>query len=459
MKRIWRQNPLLRIIVPLLMGLTLCPDYRGTLLHLTIGLILLIIYFIDKKIVWISASLFFMLIATGSTWNALVPPTEINTLCPTDWEQKQSRKQNALAQELNEKLKAHYSEADIGVIIAFLVGDTSYIGSEIKSQYKTIGISHILAVSGMHIGLLFSLLYGILNFVTLQRTPKLSQLLSLTGIWIFCYICQFPPSLNRAAIMFSFLHLGKLFLKKSNALNLLSLSLLVQICWSPEEKDDWGLILSHLAVAGIVFFHRPVQLKINDWKKAPKLILENILITIHAQWSTGIFLMPLTLQFPTYFLVSNFLLVPISTGLLYGLLIVIAFPPLWNLSWVHSLIHDWIWGMNEIVHKLCQWPHPQVLFHQWTWALESIWILIGLMAYYSWQNQWAKVKGLFALLILMVHFDYTFSDCTAQAEIHLWRHHGQPCMLYLNSTSNQYMGPVLNHPFLPKELIPLRIED
>ncbi len=456
MNRIWRQNPLLRICTPLMIGVYMCTDYRFGLFYLCVALVLISVYSFSKKIVWISSAFFFFFIAIGSTWNALIPTKTPNTICPTDWESR-NKVINPIAQEITNKLQNHYSSDDTGIIIAFLVGDTTYLSRDLKEQYKNIGISHLLAVSGMHIGLLFGLVFWILKIITRNRIPILSTLIALTSIWTFCSLCQFPPSLNRAAIMFTFLHVGKIFLKKTHAINLLCLSFITQIAWDPESKDNWGLILSHLAVLGIVLFHRPVQLQIKNWRNLPKLIIENITVTIHAQWSTGLFLLPHTANFPTYFLIANVISVPVSSGLLYLLFLLMLIPENWNGSMVHQIVHGWIEVMNGIVIAINRWPMPQINFTDWNVANTLIWLIGGLSLYYIWNR---KMKNAIRLTLLGLTL-FTFEPYLVpkkEIELHLWRHNGQPCMLYKTPHQNFYMGPSLSHSFLPNTYTPLFIQ-
>jgi ComEC/Rec2-related protein len=456
MTRIWRQNPLLRICTPLLIGVYLCTDYRSALLYSFLALTLFVIFLISKKIVWISSALFFLLISIGSSWNALLPAVPAPTLCPTDWEPR-PKMENHLSTKIEEGLKGHYSEEDIGIIIAFLVGDTSHLSPSIKAEYKAIGISHLLAVSGMHIGLIFGLLTWLLKKITRDKYPAITTPIALICIWLFCYMCQFPPSLNRAAIMFTFLHLGKIISKKTHSLNLLCLSLVAQIAWCPSDKENWGLILSHLAVMGIVLFHRPVQLQIKHWHKMPRIILENITITLHAQWSTGLFLLPQTMQFPAYFLIANIILIPISSGLLYLLILLIAVPPAWSWEPIHQLVHFWIKSMNAIVSQMNQWPMPQVNLTEWSWAYQIIWLLMGLFFFYLW-NQRYRLAIWLLLLALSIWTMEPILTPHKNYEIHLWRHNGQPCMLYKTAHDDYYLGQEISHSFLPKAFTQLHIQ-
>ncbi len=456
MNRIWRQNPLLRICTPLLIGVYLCNDYRSTLFYFCTALLLFIIFFCSKKIVWISGAFFFMFIAVGSSWNALIAETTPTTLCPTDWEPLE-KKENPLSLKIKNKLQYYYSNDELGIIIAFLVGDTAYLSHHLKDQYKAIGISHLLAVSGMHIGLLFGLIYWLLKKITFNYYPNWTTIISLACIWIFCYFCQFPPSLNRAAIMFTFLHLGKIFLKKTHAINLLCLSLIIQVAWNPADKENWGLILSHLAVLGIVFFHRPIQLQIKHWRKIPKLIVENIAVTIHAQWSTGLFLLPLTTSFPTYFLIANLILVPISSGLLYLIFLLMVIPNHWNITYLHDIIKGCIHFMNRIVLEINQWPMPQLNFVDWSWVDNITWLMTGLGFYYLWNRNYRKsiILSLFGLTI------WTFQPYLIrqnEIELHLWRHKGQPCILYKTINQNFYLGPKITHNFIPTSYTPVYIQ-
>jgi competence protein ComEC len=452
MSRIWRQNPFLRILIPFLWGFYGLDDFRGTFIFLVISMTLFFIARLKKIILWTSTAIFCLLISCGSAWNALIPQHEILTLCPTDWEMR-PQADHGQSEILFASLQQHYSSDDAGIIIAFLIGDTHFIPKSIAMEYKSIGVSHLLAVSGMHIGLLFAAIAPMLGWITQKKFMKTTTLITLVIIWIFCYVCQFTPSILRAGIMFTFLHGGKLWNLKSPTLNLLSLSFLIIILIFPEDKLNWGLILSHLAVAGIVLFHRPVHMIIASQKKWIQYLIQSMVTTIHAQWMTGLFLMPKTLTFPTYFLLANFILVPLSSILMYAFILLILLKPIWTWFNFHFIIQWGIQGMNSIVHFINGLPQPSFTFHHWSAAHQLIWFTCGMLAYLIWNRNWKGVRHFTILFGFAYFISSEWEIQKRHGTLHLWRDKGMPVMMYDDSeTSLLYPVQHFHHSFYYPDL-------
>jgi ComEC/Rec2-related protein len=211
----------------------------------------------------------------------------------------------------------HHDSAHAGLMVALLVGDTQFIESSTKQQYKALGLSHLLAVSGMHIGLIFQSIIFLLQITTRNRMPKTVVVMGLILIWGFAHIGQYSPSLLRACVMFTVIHFGKMLNEKSGALNALGISFVFLLIIQPTQQYHWGFILSHLAVLGIVVHHRKWQYITQQMSVWKRWIVQSLAITMGAQLYTSIFLLPLTLTLPTYFLLSNFILVPFFSILLF----------------------------------------------------------------------------------------------------------------------------------------------
>ncbi len=452
MSRIWRQSPFLRILIPFLWGLYGLDDFRGTLVFLILAFALALVARMKKVILWTSLSIFCLFISIGSAWNALLPAPPNATLCPTDWEVR-SQSDYEQSEKLHHQLLQFYTSDEAGIIVAFLIGDTHFIPKSINQEYKSIGVSHLLAVSGMHIGLLFGAISPILGWITRKKFIKLTTILTLVIIWSFCYVCQFTPSILRAGIMFTFLHGGKLWNLKSPTLNLLSLSFFIIILLFPEDKNNWGLILSHLAVAGIVLFHRPIQLVIATHNKWVQHIIQSVATTLHAQWMTGLFLMPKTLTFPTYFLLANLILVPLSSLLMYAFIVLILLQPIWSSFNFHFIIQWGIKVMNAIVHYINSFPEPSLVFHHWTLVHQFTWCMIGVLAYAAWNRNWQGFKQIALVSGFVLIFTSEWETRNTHPTIHFWRDKGIPIIM-LDDTRKSWLYPIhhYHHPFYYSDL-------
>jgi competence protein ComEC len=243
---------------------------------------------------------------------------------------------------------------------ALILGYRSELPEELLSAYSETGAMHVLAVSGLHAGIVFLML----NFF-LKRVPSRhpawrlgKTVLLLTAIWSYALVTGASPSVVRAVTMFSFAAVGEALDRNKNFYNTLYASAFFLLCYNPYWLASISFQLSYLAVFGIVYF-QPLFAK--GW------ILENkwldycwqlSCVSMGAQLAT----LPLTLyyfhQFPSYFWLSGLVLVPLSgveLGLGLGLLLLES---LWPPAAVPagSLLQLLLWLGNESTLLIQQLP-------------------------------------------------------------------------------------------------------
>lgn len=255
---------------------------------------------------------------------------------------------NLWALQLRDKILSYYKQLNLSpssfaVISALTVGDKSYLDDEIKSAYINSGTMHILAVSGMHVALLFWLLQLITRPLILWKKGKLLRLfVVLLVIWIYALITGLTPSVVRASVMFSFWMLGDAGNKKVNIYNTLSASALFLLLINPDTIFDVGFQLSYLAVLGIVVFYSDIY----HWLYLQNKILKYLWGMIAVSLAAQLFTLPISLynfhQFPNYFILSNIIALPLSTIILYSSIIALVLAPfkfLWlPLGWVLKIL-------------------------------------------------------------------------------------------------------------------------
>lgn len=215
-------------------------------------------------------------------------------------------------------LKYDFTKDQMDIIQALLLGQKQDIDPETYTNFSKAGVVHILAVSGLHVGIILL----ILQFVTkgLLRI-KYGRILRggvvLLGLWGFATLAGYTPSVLRAAVMFSFLSIALNYKRKTSAINTLALSAVFLIIINPYFIFQVGFQLSYLAVISIVI----LQPRLSKLYK-PKYFLDQkiwdiLTVTITAQLGV----LPLSLyyfhQFPGLFLVSNLVILP-GLGVLLG---------------------------------------------------------------------------------------------------------------------------------------------
>lgn len=221
-------------------------------------------------------------------------------------------------------LKTHLKTGnEFAVASALLLGYRDEITEEVKTAYAKTGAMHVLAVSGLHVGLIYIGLGFFLGLIKIHWPVwKIAKpLLLLFAVWAFALVTGAAPSVLRASAMFSFLIVGQSLGSQSNIYNTLAASAFLLLCIRPFLLLDVGFQLSYLAVTGIVYLQPKIYRWIYIKNKFADYLWQLTTVSIAAQIST----LPLSMyyfhQLPLYFWLSGLVVVPaavviLSSGLL-----------------------------------------------------------------------------------------------------------------------------------------------
>lgn len=208
------------------------------------------------------------------------------------------------------------------IINALLFGQKSTLDKETYESFSNAGVIHILAISGLHVGILFLFLNFILKPLKKYKNGKLLFLVvSLFVLWSFALLTGMAASVTRAVLMFSLFSIGT-YLNKQNAIyNSIAISALVLLVYNPNYIFDIGFQMSYAAVLAIVLMQPFFKQFYFSKNKIIRYFTDLILVSLAAQ----IGVLPLSIyyfnQFPVLFLVANLVVIPIATALLFlGLL-------------------------------------------------------------------------------------------------------------------------------------------
>lgn len=229
-----------------------------------------------------------------------------------------------LARIIGQRIAAMPDPTRAGLLGSLITGDKQGVTEEDRLHFARTGTLHVLAVSGLHVGII----YGLLLFLTgrfFRRHHPVQAVFVLLCIWAYALISGLAPSVFRAAFMFSLLTLGNVWSHSSKGLNTLAATACCMLCIEPRWLQDVGFLLSFTAVAGILLFYAPMEKAWRPRSKALLYLWKMAAVSIAAQLGT----LPVTLycfnSFPLWFLPANLLVIPLSTlclicGLLYLLL-------------------------------------------------------------------------------------------------------------------------------------------
>ncbi|MBN8674483.1 MAG: ComEC family competence protein [Chitinophagales bacterium] len=276
---------------------------------------------------------------------------------------------------------------ELGLAEALLIGYKDDLDQSLVQSYTNTGVVHVIAISGLHLGLIYWLLVQLLK--PLQKRKKiqwLRPLLIITGLWLFSLLAGAQPSVLRSALMFTCIVLGEGYTKRTSIFNTLSLSAFILLCINPYWLWDVGFQLSYAAVLSIIIFMRPIYNWFYFKNKAVDFLWKLNAVTLAAQILT----VPISIyhfhQFPNYFLLTNFVAVPLSSLILIGeiVLCIISFIPAVAL-FVGKILHWLIWAMNSYIERVeairfslwdgLQISIPQAVLLIATVAAISYWLL------------------------------------------------------------------------------------
>ena len=249
-----------------------------------------------------------------------------------------------LRQKLIEILyKSGIGRNQVQLIASISFGARDDVDKETIQSFTNTGVIHVLAVSGMNVGLIFVILdYFLLFLKSWRRGRYLHLLIILAGIWGYSLITGMSPSILRAATMFSIVLIGNTLHRNSNIFNSLAASAFLLISFDPSMLLDAGFQLSYAAVLAILILQPLLFGLLHFHYSFFEKIWELLSVTIAAQFGT----LPLTLyyfhQFPVYFLLANLVVIPLVTFILYLSIVVILFSLLSGfITCLLGVVLDW----------------------------------------------------------------------------------------------------------------------
>lgn len=214
------------------------------------------------------------------------------------------------------------------IAAALLIGYKPNLPEELIAAYRNTGIVHIIAISGMHLALLFGLLHQILRPLRKKRLFRhFAPVVLLLSAWLFTLLTGASPSILRAAIIGTLLVLSEWWGRTTNPINSLAAAAMCLLIFDPWLITDAGFQLSFAAVTGIMLYSRPLSTLFPASHPIPRVINEMISVTLAAQLLTFPLLLFHFHRFPLLFLFTNLIAVPLSTLILYLLIALILFQP------------------------------------------------------------------------------------------------------------------------------------
>lgn len=267
---------------------------------------------------------------------------------------------NSVKQKLQTIINENiYKEDERGVASALLLGNRNFISDDILKSFSNTGSTHVLAVSGLHVGLFYGIIS--ISFAWLKRFKHLKILhpiITIFFIWFYAMLTGGSPSVIRAAAMFSLFAIGFSLKRNISVFNIIAFSAFIITVYNPFLITDVGFQLSYLAVIGIIY----LQPKIYKWLYVKNYFFDKLwgitAVSLAAQISTFPLIILYFHQFPNYSLLSNIVVIPAATVILYGG--VIMFVLSWNtflMGLIGKFLSAVIFGLNETLRFIENLPN------------------------------------------------------------------------------------------------------
>ncbi len=306
---------------------------------------------------------------------------------------------------LNIYREFHIEGDEFAVLAALTLGYTDALQPDLRASYSATGAMHILSVSGMHVGVVYVVMAFLLSFLNKnQRQKVLKATLISLFLWGYAFLSGLSPAVVRATLMFSFVAIATCFERKSQIYNTIFMSAFFMLLYNPDFLFDVGFQLSYSAVLSIIFFQPIIGKLYIANNKYSKAVWDLFSVSLAAQLGT----MPFTLyyfqQFPNYFLLTNFVAIPLSTIVIYlaMALLMTSFVP--YLSAGVAFLLKWsLWLLNFLIVWVQNLPYS--LSHVSLDIRQTIVVFLAVFcfsAYFFYKKFSALVVGLSAVLLACV---------------------------------------------------------
>ncbi len=290
------------------------------------------------------------------------------------------------------------------ILAALTLGYKTGMDPEIKRAWADAGAMHVLAVSGLHVGIIYMIMSYVLRFLArFKYGCHLRGILLLLTLWIYALLTGMSPSVMRSATMFSFIVVGEMLKRNGSIYNSLAISAFFLLLIDPFLLFTVGFQFSYLAVVSIVFFQPQFDKLIYIGNPILKKLWQLTTVSLSAQIGT----FPLAIyyfhQFPSYFLLSGYVVIVMAGVLIYLSALLLIVSPINMLSeslgWLLRNIVD---GMNFLIVKIQGLPGSvlrELSLSQYQLIL-SYFILFSLISLVSFKRK----KAVFAVVLILICF-------------------------------------------------------
>ncbi len=356
-----------------------------------------------------------------------------------------------MAEKTRDKLLELYNRSglegpEFEILSALTLGYRKSLDQDILDAFKGTGSMHVLAVSGLHVGIIFVVFRFVFGFLRRKKAGRaIYLLLAVTGLWMYAFLTGLSPSVMRSALMFSVVLAGESLKRRSNIYNTLAASAFIMLTINPDLLSDVGFQLSYAAVTGIVYFQPRISSLVRPSSKIAGYFVDLLAVTISAQIATFPFTCFYFQQFPVYFWLANFFVVPGAfLFILMGVLILVG-SPCPAVAELLAGITGWMVGiMFSLLQFIEDLPGSMITgFHFTAFSLAfSIGAILALVLFIQFRKS-ACLKGVVLMLSGFFLADALTKMAVANhSEVIVYRY-PQPVVHLIAGRNNYLLAPGL----------------
>jgi len=317
--------------------------------------------------------------------------------------------------------KANFNKAEMNVAMALILGQQQEISADIIQDYQYSGATHVLSVSGLHVGFIMLFILFVLKPVpNTQKGSFIKLVCIIISLALFAVVSGLSPPVLRSVVMFSFIAIGNHLRRSTNTYHTLLVSILLILLFEPYFLFDVGFQLSYIALFSIVWLQPLLK---NIWSpknKIVKYLWEALTVSFAAQIGTFPICLYYFHQFPGLFFVTNILILPVLSFIMIAGIIVMVISVFQSCPlFIIQIFEKSVYLLNLIIHYVASFESFVIrdisfnTYYLLTFYLFTITLII-----------WFKKPGfnkLFAFLItvvlLQISFIYTKKETDSTQEL------------------------------------------
>ncbi|PCJ62799.1 MAG: hypothetical protein COA58_16695 [Bacteroidetes bacterium] len=327
-----------------------------------------------------------------------------------------------LQDQLRRLFNRYFKDESVkGVAQAIVFGYREDLDEDWMRAFSKTGTIHVLAVSGLHIGIIYILLSSLIGLGRSRgKWLIVKSIVVIVSLFIYCLVTGFAPSVSRAALMFGIVICGNAWNRNSNIYNTLTFAAFVLLVFNPLNLYNVGFQFSFLAVIGIVFYKDYFS---SFWPQSSWLgnkVISLLSVSVAAQITT----FPIGLyyfhQYPNLFMFSNLIVIPFITVILYSgiFFIAVGFWSDWLAQFLSKIISIYIQFISSIVHYIQDIPfaffeNVHITFSQML-LIYALIVAVTFTVLQKWR------KGFVLVIVLSISFlvsDYVFERSLYRTEV------------------------------------------